>query len=111
MELNRSQIEHIAKLARLDLSEEEIKLYGTQLTGILNFIDQLQEVDTDNVEPTAQVTGLNNVFREDVAVDWDRTEVEVGLKQAPGLENGQVKVKIKVKQFKIYRMFKCCKQG
>jgi aspartyl-tRNA(Asn)/glutamyl-tRNA(Gln) amidotransferase subunit C len=93
MQLSRQEIEHIAKLARLELSEDEIKLYGTQLTGILNFIDQLQEVNTDNIEPTAQITGLNNVFREDEVVDWDRAEVENALKQAPGVENGQVKVK------------------
>ena len=93
MQLTKQEIEHIAKLARLELTEDEIKLYGSQLTGILNFIDQLQEVNTDNVEQTAQVTGLNNVFREDEIVDWNQAEVEASLKQAPGLEKGQIKVK------------------
>ena len=93
MKLKKSEIEHIANLARLDLSEEELDLYGGQLSDVLSYIDQLQEVDTSGVEPTAQVTGLENVLREDVVNVWDKKEQKNALEQAPSLEDGQIKVK------------------
>jgi aspartyl-tRNA(Asn)/glutamyl-tRNA(Gln) amidotransferase subunit C len=93
MKLSTQEIQHIANLARLDLTEAELELYGNQLSGILDYIDQLQEVDTTGVEPTAQVTGLENILREDVVNEWDMVEQGNALAQAPGLEDGQVKVK------------------
>ncbi len=93
MKLKRSEIEHIAKLARLSLTEKELKIYGSQLSDVLNYINQLQEVDTTDVEPTAQVTGMENVWREDLAEEWDKKELEAALNQAPEFEDRQVKVK------------------
>lgn len=93
MKLDKKQIEHIAKLARLDLTDEELKKYGSQLSDVLNYVEQLREVNTDGVEPTAQVTGLADVFREDIIRKWDAGEREAALGQAPELEDGQVKVK------------------
>lgn len=93
MGLSRSEIKHIADLARLDLTDQELKIYGDQLSNVLSYIDQIKEVDTTNVEPTAQVTGLENVLREDKIEDWDESEREAALKQAPEMENNQVKVK------------------
>jgi aspartyl-tRNA(Asn)/glutamyl-tRNA(Gln) amidotransferase subunit C len=93
MELQKSEIEHIAKLARLDLTDFELEKYGNELSGILSYIEQLREVDTENIEATAQVTGLENVFREDVKEDWQDDEREAALKEAPEIENNQIKVK------------------
>ena len=93
MELERSEIKHIANLARLDLTDKEFETYGNQLSDILSYIDQLKEVDTTDIEPTAQVTGLENVLREDKIEDWDPSERAAALKQAPELEGRQVKVK------------------
>ncbi|MEA3463538.1 MAG: Asp-tRNA(Asn)/Glu-tRNA(Gln) amidotransferase subunit GatC [Patescibacteria group bacterium] len=93
MKLTKKQIKHIAKLARLELTEKELKIYGSQLSDVLNYIDQLQKVNVADVEPTAQVTGLANVFREDKVEEWDKQEAENALKQAPELEDRQVKVK------------------
>ncbi len=93
MKLKKSEIEHIANLARLELSEEELDLYGNQLSGVLDYIDQLREVDTSGVEPTAQVTGLENVLREDKVNSWDKQEQENAINQAPSIEDGQIKVK------------------
>ncbi len=93
MKLTKQQIEHIAKLARLDLTEKELKKYGEQLSGVLNYIDQLKEVDVSKIEPTAQVTGLANVWRDDKVKDWEEDEIELALKNAPELENRQLKVK------------------
>jgi len=93
MQLSKEEIQHIANLARLELSEEEIKIYGEQLSHILSYIDQLKEVDTAGVEPTAQATGMKNVLRSDEIVKWDKKQVEQALKQASELKDKMVKVK------------------
>ena len=93
MELSREQIEHIAKLARLDLTAAEIKTLGKELSAVFGYIDQLKEVDTSAVEPTAQVTGLNNVWREDTVTEWDDNERQAALKEAPHKEGDFLKVK------------------
>jgi len=93
MKLKREQIDHIAKLARLELTEAELKKYGSQLSDVLNYIDQLKEVDTTDIEPTAQITGLENALREDEKEGWSERETEEALRQAPELESGQIKVK------------------
>ena len=93
MSLSKTQIEHIAKLARLELTEDELKKYGGQLSAVLDYINQLSEVETEGVEPTAQVTGLQNIFREDEIKEWDKKEVKEALADAPELEDNQVKVR------------------
>lgn len=93
MKLNKKNIQHIANLARLELTEKELKTYGSQLSDVLNYIGQLQEADVSGIEPTAQVTGLENIFREDEIEEWDKKERETALKQAPELEDRQVRVK------------------
>jgi aspartyl-tRNA(Asn)/glutamyl-tRNA(Gln) amidotransferase subunit C len=93
MELSKEQTEQIAKLARLELTDEELKTYGGQLSAVLGYIDQLKEVDTNDIEPTAQVTGLTNIFREDEIKVWDEAESQAALDEAPALEKGQIKVK------------------
>ena len=93
MKLTKRDIQHIADLARLELSEEELELYGGQLSAVLEYINQLKEVDTTDVEPTAQVTGLENVWREDKIEPWRADEAQAALRQAPELEDNQVKVK------------------
>lgn len=93
MQLSKQQIEHIAKLARLELTEEELERYGAQLSGVLDYIGQLNEVNTDGVEPTAQVTGLENIFRQDIINKCEEDIVNDALHQAPELEGRQIKVK------------------
>jgi aspartyl-tRNA(Asn)/glutamyl-tRNA(Gln) amidotransferase subunit C len=63
--LSPDQVRHIAKLARLSISDAEVEKYAKELTAILGYIDQLQQVDTAGVEPTAQVTGATNMLRPD----------------------------------------------
>ena len=58
-------ITHIALLARLKLSEQEKELFSRQVGGIIEYINKLNELDTANIEPTAHVLPLKNVFRED----------------------------------------------
>jgi len=65
MKLSKEQVEHIAGLARLKLTAEETEKYSQQLSGILEYVDKLSVIDTAQVEPTSQVTGLINVARDD----------------------------------------------
>jgi len=65
MKLTIDKIGQIAKLARLELSEEEKDKYAEQLSVVLDYIEMLNEVDTEGVEETCQVTGLQDVVRED----------------------------------------------
>ena len=58
-------IEHLAKLARLKLTDAEKELFSKQMGTVIKYIEKLSELDTKNVEPTAHVLGLNNVFRDD----------------------------------------------
>ncbi len=92
MSITNEEIKHIAELSRLKLTAEEEKNLGNQLGSILKYIEKLNEVDTEKVEPTAQVSGLSDVLRSDDVKDWDREEVAAALGQGE-LENGQVKVK------------------
>ena len=66
MKLDLEQVEHIAFLARLELTTEEKEKFAKELTMILDYVDQLSEVDTEGFEPIAQITGLVNVIRRDM---------------------------------------------
>ncbi|MBI3397242.1 Asp-tRNA(Asn)/Glu-tRNA(Gln) amidotransferase subunit GatC [Candidatus Woesebacteria bacterium] len=68
-------IEHVALLARLTLSSEEIERFGNQLSKIVDYVHELDEVDTSGIEPTSQTTGLKNVYRA------DKLKTEDGLSQ------------------------------
>ncbi len=74
MKLSRQQVEHIALLARLGLTEAEISQFQLQLSNILENFEILQQVDTTNVPPTAQAITLQNVFRNDIPKDSYPTE-------------------------------------
>ena len=85
MSLSRTEVEKIALLGRLLLSEEEIERMTVQLGDILGYMDLLGEVDTTHVEPLAHARDMANVFREDVAgTSLDR---EQALANAPHRDN------------------------
>lgn len=63
--LDEAKVRKIAELARLGLTDEEVVNFQGQLSGILDWVDMLKEVDTDGVDPLYQVTGLSSVMRED----------------------------------------------
>lgn len=91
MKLSNEEVLKIAKLSRLELTEEEITTYSHQLSEVLNYIDKLKEVETEGVEETSQVTGLENVFRADEVHPF--ADPEGLVKQAAEYEDNQVKVK------------------
>jgi aspartyl-tRNA(Asn)/glutamyl-tRNA(Gln) amidotransferase subunit C len=65
MAISREDVLHVSKLARLELSEAEVEKFTVQLGDILEYISKLDELDTENVPPTAHVLEITNVFRED----------------------------------------------
>lgn len=87
---DRIDIRHVAKLARLALTDAEVAEYGAQLGGLLAFVDELRELDTEHVGATAQVIESRNVVRSDaVAPCLSREEV---LAQAPQAQHGFFRV-------------------
>ncbi|MDD2807467.1 MAG: Asp-tRNA(Asn)/Glu-tRNA(Gln) amidotransferase subunit GatC [Patescibacteria group bacterium] len=93
MALTKSEVEHIAKLARLGLTEEEKTKFASQLSSILNYVEQLGSVDTDGIEPTAQVTGLENIYRLDQIEDCDSQTQQKLIASAPASEDNLIKTK------------------
>ncbi|MCG8349054.1 MAG: Asp-tRNA(Asn)/Glu-tRNA(Gln) amidotransferase subunit GatC [Chloroflexales bacterium] len=91
MSLTQAEVEHVARLARLQLAPDELKLMREQLSDILDYIAVLQEVDVEGVSPTAQVTGLSSILRSDV-VEPSLTREEA-LANAPDQQNGMFRVK------------------
>ena len=88
------EIDYLAKLARINLSKDEEKKFTFELEEILNFITQLNEVDTENTEPIAHVTGLSDIKRDDkVETEWSEQIKEKLLAEAPKREGDYVKVK------------------
>ena len=90
--LTNDQIKHIANLARLELTPEEEVKYSAELSNILNYIDKLSEVNTDNILITSQIGGLINAWREDEVHPWNKDEIAMALSQGEIID-GQVKVK------------------
>jgi len=79
--ITRGEVLHIAKLAKLKLTEEEIELFREQLGKILEYFRKLQEVETEGIEPLEHVLPLENVFREDEP--RESLSPEEALKNAP----------------------------
>ena len=80
MKISKKEVEHVAHLARLTLTEEELDKMTGQLDNILSYVDKLGELDTSQVVPTTHVFSLSNAFREDV--------VRESLTQAEAVKNG-----------------------
>lgn len=90
-QITRDDVLHLAQLSSLELSDIEITGLQTDLGNILTYINKLSELDTKNVEPTYQVTGLQNVWRDDTVINYGVTREEL-LARAPESVDFQVKV-------------------
>ncbi len=93
MKLLQKEVEHMAYLVRLGLTEEEKKKFSQQLSSILDYVEQLKEVDTSGVEPTAQVTGLENVMRADKIESGDKETRDGLLANVPEKGDDLIKTK------------------
>ena len=90
--LTREDVFKLARLAKLQLSDDEADRLKDEIGEILAYVEQLQAVDVEGLEPTYQVTGLNNVMREDEIKDYGVSRAEL-LKNLPAESGGQIKVK------------------
>lgn len=91
-DLTREDILKLARLARLTITDEEVEKYRTELSNILQYVEQLQTVDVTGLQPTYQVTGLTNVMRPDQVIDYGVAPDDL-LRIAPATQDRQVKVK------------------
>jgi len=90
--LTKDEVLHIAKLASLSLNHSEIEKFLPQLSKIVDYIGQLKEVDTKGTEPTAQVTGLENVLRKDEINSTNVLSEDEALSGTDEIHNGYFKV-------------------
>jgi aspartyl-tRNA(Asn)/glutamyl-tRNA(Gln) amidotransferase subunit C len=89
MAINVKDVQHIASLACIDLNEEQQERFAKQFNSILEYFKELDALNTEDIEPTHHVIGLNNVFREDVANE--PLSHEEALKNAPREDKGYFK--------------------
>jgi aspartyl-tRNA(Asn)/glutamyl-tRNA(Gln) amidotransferase subunit C len=89
--ISRDDVQHLAQLSSLQLTDEELGSLQTDIGNILGYIEQLGELDTTGVEPTYQVTGLENVWRDDLVIKSDVTREDLLALSTESASN-QVKV-------------------
>ncbi|GAB1158978.1 MULTISPECIES: Asp-tRNA(Asn)/Glu-tRNA(Gln) amidotransferase subunit GatC [Paenibacillus] len=90
MSISNNDVQHVAKLARLNLTSEEEQTLTGQLNAILKYAEKLNELDTENIEPTTHVLHVSNVMREDETKE--SLPIEQVMRNAPEEEDGQFKV-------------------
>ena len=88
--ISTEDVKHVAKLARLELTDEEINKYSKQLDSIIKYVEQMNEVDTTGIEPMPHAIPVYNVMREDV-VKYEQTKEEL-MANAPYEEDGFFRV-------------------
>ena len=95
--IDKKQVEHIAELARIKLSDNEKEKFSKELSQILDYFEKLKEVNTENVSPISQVTGIKNVLREDEEEKIEKQKRDKRreniLKNVPEKEGEYIKVK------------------
>ena len=91
-QLTDNDVLDLAKLAKLSLSNEEVEHFKKDLDEILNFVEKLNELNTEGLEPTRQVTGLTNVMRQDKVQDYG-IERKAILDNVPQTDGNQIKVR------------------
>jgi aspartyl-tRNA(Asn)/glutamyl-tRNA(Gln) amidotransferase subunit C len=89
--ISQDDVLHLAQLSNLQLSNDEVASLQTDLANILQYVEQLGELDTSGVEPTYQVTDLENVFRDDVVIKSDADRAAL-LELSPDQKDYQIKV-------------------
>ena len=90
-EITQDDILKLARLARLDLTEDEISEYATELSKIIDYVTMLNDIDVAGLKPTNQVTGLTNVTRADEILDYGYQPHDL-LANVPTVENDHIKV-------------------
>ncbi len=90
--LSKEEILHLADLSKLKLTEKEIEMFRVQLSEIIGYIEQLNKVDTENVEPVAQLTDLISVSREDKSSNTQSLTQVQALQNTKSTKDGYIRV-------------------
>ena len=90
MKIDRQQVMHVARLARLGFTEDELNMFVVQLNTILDYFDTLKDVDTRDISPTSHLMASETPFRDDEVVSFADTALL--LQNAPSQEKGCIKV-------------------
>lgn len=90
--ISRDDVLKLAQLSKLELTDEQLERFTSELNEIVNYVEQLQSVDVKDLEPTDQVTGLTNVMREDEIKEHQATPDDL-LRIVPEVKDHQIKVK------------------
>jgi aspartyl-tRNA(Asn)/glutamyl-tRNA(Gln) amidotransferase subunit C len=90
--LTREDVHRLAMLAKITITEDEIAQMQKDLDSVLAYVEKLQDVDTSNLEPTNQVTGLKNIMRNDEVIDYGMSQ-EALLANVPEVEKNYIKTK------------------
>ena len=90
--LTREDVHRLAMLAKITITEDEIAQMQKDLDSVLAYVEKLQDVDTSNLEPTNQVTGLKNIMRNDEVIDYGMSQ-EALLANVPEVEKNYIKPK------------------
>lgn len=93
MALTKADVLHVAKLAKLNIPESEIEKYSTQISEVVDYFEELKKVDTNDIQPTSQTTGLENVFRINEANMENCLTQEESLAGSDKIAKGYFKVK------------------
>ncbi len=88
--ISKDEVKHVAHLARLAITEDEAEMFQKQLDAIITFAEQLNELDTESIEPTSHILNMKNVLREDKP--GNGLPLADVLKNAPDHKDGQVRV-------------------
>lgn len=91
--LSKEEVLHLAKLANIILTEDEVVLYQTQLSNIIGYVEKLNSITTENIEPVAQLTELINVSRDDETSDEQSLSQNEALQNTQATKEGYIKVK------------------
>lgn len=94
--ISREEIKHVAHLAKLSFDEESLDKVTPEIQGIIELVEHLQEVDTENVEPTFHGNNLQNVYREDEAVQNE--DYHALINNAPSSQDGYIQVPVIIEE-------------
>lgn len=90
--LTKEQLAYVATLARIEIQNKDLDLVSGDISSILGFVEQIQAIDTKDTQPISQVTGLKDVWREDIVQKCEISRDEM-LANTPETQDGYVKVK------------------
>ncbi|HEV2412681.1 MAG TPA: Asp-tRNA(Asn)/Glu-tRNA(Gln) amidotransferase subunit GatC [Candidatus Saccharimonadales bacterium] len=91
-DITEDEVRKLARLARITLTDDQVSAFMNEISAILGYVERLESLDLEDTEPTYQVTGMTNVMRDDVEVDYG-TDQSALMKNVPTKEEGSIKVK------------------